>query len=230
MCGRFTLSPSPEVLAEVFQLAAVPDLSPRYNIAPTQSIAAILQTESGRYCKLLRWGLIPAWAKDPQMGARLINARSETVAEKPSFRSAFRQRRCLIPADGFYEWQRTKTGKQPFYFRMQDGSPFAFAGLWERWQGNGTTEAINTCTILTTEANSLLKPIHDRMPVILQPQDYATWLAPTTTQGNVLQSLLRPYEAALMTAFPVTSQVNYPGNDTPDCIQADRSQIDAGLL
>ena len=219
MCGRFTLSQSAEAIASVFQLNQVPTLEPRYNIAPTQPVATVLQTSAReRQFQLLRWGLIPAWAKDATMGSRLINARAETVAEKPSFRSAFRHRRCLVIADGFYEWRRQDGKKQPFYFRMQNQQPFAFAGLWEHWQ-DPKGEAINSCTILTTEANELLQQIHERMPVILNPKDYDMWLDPTM-QIEQLQQLLQPYSSAVMTSYPVSTKVNKPTNDTPELINS----------
>lgn len=219
MCGRFTLSQSSEIIAKTFHLAEVPTLEPRYNIAPTQMIATVLQIEQNeRQFQLLRWGLIPSWAKDAAMGTRLINARAETVAEKPSFRSAFRHRRCLVIADGFYEWQRQERKKQPFYFRLKDGQLFAFAGLWERWQDpNGN--AIASCTILTTEANELLSPIHDRMPVILAPKDYDLWLTDIQNPTN-LQHLLRPYKAEAMTSYAVSTNVNNPANNSPECINS----------
>ena len=219
MCGRFTLSQSAEAIASVFQLNQVPTLEPRYNIAPTQPVATVLQTSAHeRQFQLLRWGLIPAWAKDATMGSRLINARAETVAEKPSFRSAFRHRRCLVIADGFYEWRRQDGKKQPFYFRMQNQQPFAFAGLWEHWQ-DPKGEAIDSCTILTTEANELLQQIHERMPVILNPKDYDMWLDPTM-QIEQLQQLLQPYSSAVMTSYPVSTKVNKPTNDTPELINS----------
>lgn len=220
MCGRFTQFHSAQAIAKAFQLAEVPELAPHYNIAPTQAIATVLQTapQATRQLRFLRWGLIPSWSKDPAIGARLINARAETVAEKPSFRSAFRHRRCLIPADGFYEWQRQNGQKQPFYFHLQDHQPFAFAGLWEQWQ-SPEGEAVETCTILTTEANELLEPVHDRMPVILPPDDYDTWLDPALQTANQLQSLLRPYPSDQMLAYPVGRAVNRTSFDDPDCIQ-----------
>ena len=170
MCGRFTLATVPEIVAEFFELAAVPDLSPRYNIAPTQPAPAILVASErpARRFSFLRWGLIPGWAKDPKIGNRMINACAETVAEKPAFRSAYRRRRCLVVSDGFYEWQKGPARKQPFYILMRDDRPFAFAGLWEHWEGeDGTT--IDSCALLTTRPNDVLRPIHDRMPVILHP-------------------------------------------------------------
>ncbi len=219
MCGRFTLSQSAEAIASVFQLNQVPTLEPRYNIAPTQPVATVLQSANERQFQLLRWGLIPAWAKDATMGSKLINARAETVAEKPSFRSAFRHRRCLVIADGFYEWRREDGKKQPFYFRMQDRQPFAFAGLWEHWQ-DPKGEAIDSCTILTTEANELLQQIHERMPVILNPKDYDLWLDPTVQKPEQLQQLLQPYSSAMMTSYPVSTKVNKPTNDTPELINS----------
>lgn len=221
MCGRFTLSQSAEAIASVFQLNQVPTLEPRYNIAPTQLVSTVLQTPAPkeRQFQMFRWGLIPAWAKDATIGAKLINARAETVAEKPAFRSAFRHRRCLVVADGFYEWRRQDGKKQPFYFRMQNGQPFAFAGLWEHWQ-NPDGEAIASCTILTTEANELLQPIHDRMPVILHPKDYDLWLDPAVQKSDHLQQLLQPYSAAAMISYPVSTKVNKPTNDTPELINS----------
>lgn len=215
MCGRFSQSLRSEAIAEAFQLIEAPDWQPRYNIAPTQMIPAIVAAESGnRQFKPLRWGLIPSWSKDPTIGAKLINARSETVAEKPSFRSAFKQRRCLILADGFYEWRKQSGKKQPFYFRLENGSPFAFAGLWERWDSEDSR--LETCTILTTEANQTVAQVHDRMPVILKADSYDRWLDPSQPPA-LLQELLRPYDSDLMTAYPVSLSVNSPRNDTPDC-------------
>jgi putative SOS response-associated peptidase YedK len=229
MCGRFTLSQPVEAIASIFQLKEVPNLEPRYNIAPTQLVPTVLQTftqsDAGgkdkvlRQFQLLRWGLIPSWAKDPAMGAKLINARAETVAEKPSFRSAFRHRRCLVIADGFYEWRRQEGKKQPFYFRLQNGQPFAFAGLWERWQ-DPKGEAIASCTILTTAANELLQPIHDRMPVILDSKDYDLWLDPAVQKPEQLQQLLQPYPSEVMLSYPVSTKVNNPANNTPECINS----------
>lgn len=228
MCGRFTLNKSGEVIASAFQLTEVPQVLPRYNIAPTQLVPTVLHTAENsnavgknpvlRQFHQLRWGLIPSWAKDPQMGARLINARAETVTEKPSFRSAFRHRRCLVIADGFYEWQRQERKKQPFYFLLQNGQPFAFAGLWERWR-SPDGEEIQSCTILTTEANEILRPIHDRMPVILDSKDYDLWLDPAVQNTEPLQ-LLRPYQSEAMTSYAVSTKVNNPANNTPECINS----------
>lgn len=220
MCGRFTQTQSAEAIAAAFQLTEVSLLEPRYNIAPSQSIPTILLTaeQPDRQLKLLRWGLIPSWSKDPQIGARMINARAETLTEKPAFRSAFKKRRCLVVADGFYEWKRQGKNKQPFYFQLQDQQPFGFAGLWEHWQAP-TGEAIASCTILTTEPNELLGSIHNRMPVILHPADYDLWLDPEVQQTELLQPLLRPYKTEAMVAHPVSTEVNNPQNDSPECIQ-----------
>ena len=230
MCGRYSQTQSGKTIADAFQLAAAPTLTPRYNIAPTQDVSTVLATleQPSRQHHLLRWGLIPSWAKDKAMGNRLINARAETVAEKPSFRAAFKRRRCLIIADGFYEWRRSKSSKHkhPFYFQMCDRpnaaesvrTPFAFAGLWEHWQGPAD-EIIHSCTILTTEANELLRPIHHRMPVILAADDYDLWLDPTVQEAKILQPLLQPYAATKMTAYLVSTHVNSPRNDHPECIE-----------
>jgi putative SOS response-associated peptidase YedK len=226
MCGRFTLTQTAEVIAAAFELDEVPPFEPRYNIAPSQLVPTVLRLsqqsqneKSVRQFQLLRWGLIPSWAKDPKMGARLINARAETVTEKPSFRSAFRHRRCLVIADGFYEWQRQERKKQPFYFRLQDGQPFAFAGLWERWQ-SPEGDAVESCTILTTAANELMSPIHDRMPVILARKDYEMWLAPEVQTDDPLQQLLHPYPSEKMASYPVSTQVNNPANNSPEFINS----------
>jgi putative SOS response-associated peptidase YedK len=225
MCGRFTLAQSPEVLAEVFGLDDISDAPPRFNIAPSQPVATIIRTADTpkRQFRLMRWGLIPSWAKDPSIGNRLINARAETVAEKPSFRSAFRHRRCLIIADGFYEWKQLKRGKQPYYFHLKHHSPFAFAGLWEEWN------EIQTCTILTTAANELLGPVHERMPVILEPENYQQWLEPQNQNVREMQLMLRPYPSDEMTAFPVSTKVNLPANDGAELIEAVVSPKEAAL-
>jgi len=220
MCGRFTLVTAPEIVAEYFELEAVPDLLPRYNIAPTQPAPAILVASGrpAREFRTLRWGLIPAWAKDPAIGNRMINARAETVEEKPAFRSAFRRRRCLIVSDGFYEWKKEPHRKQPFYIRMRDDVPFAFAGLWEHWEGPDGT-SVDSCAILTTLPNDVLRPIHDRMPVILHPSNYNLWLDPQMDKIDRLKPLVCPYPAEEMKAFPVSRRVNSPTRDDPDCIE-----------
>lgn len=217
MCGRFTLTTPTKDLATLFDLESVPNLEPRYNIAPTQAVAAVRLTPGAhREFTLMRWGLIPSWAKDPGIGNSLINARAETVAEKPSFRTAFKRRRCLIPADGFFEWQKQEKRKQPYFIGLKDYRPFAFAGLWEHWEG-GDGSVVDSCTIITTTANERVQPLHDRMPVILQPADYADWLDPNT-HVDFLMHLLRPYAAEEMIAFPVSNVVGNPANDLPACI------------
>ncbi len=223
MCGRFTLFSSPERLAELFGLAEPPRLAPRYNIAPTQPVAIVradAQTQAREWA-LVQWGLVPSWAKDLGMGSRLINARAETVAEKPAVRAAFKRRRCLIPADGFYEWQRTDKGKQPYFVHLRDGSPFAMAGLWEFWEGPDGS-ALESCTILTTGANELMAPLHNRMPVIVAPEDYQDWLTidldRERDRASLLHHLLRPFPAEAMDAYPVSTYVNSPRNEGADCI------------
>ncbi len=221
MCGRFSLAQTAESIAQAFQLPEIPDrrLAPRYNIAPTQLVAAMTQENgnAARQLRWLRWGLIPSWAKDSKIGNRLINARAETLTQKPSFRHAFKRRRCLILADGFYEWKKTGNRKQPYYFELKNGQSFALAGLWETWQPKGG-EAIASCTIVTTEANALIQPIHDRMPVILEPDNYEQWLDSRLTNTDALEPLLKPYKSELMTASPVSSLVNNPANDVPECL------------
>ena len=220
MCGRFTLSAPAEVVAELFELVEEPALTPRYNIAPTQPAPVVLWNRElkQRQFDLLHWGLIPVWADDPSIGSRMINARAETVGMKPAFRSAFRHRRCLIVADGFYEWQKLQRGKQPFYIRMENGGPFALAGLWECWEGADGT-AIDSCTILTTEPNEVLRPLHNRMPVILYPQDYGRWLDAEIREADSLKPLLCPYSGEEITVYPVSTRVNDPANDSPACIE-----------
>jgi putative SOS response-associated peptidase YedK len=218
MCGRYTLAAPVETLAEEFGVPGpLPEVPPSYNVAPTQEVAAVLVDGGERHLEMLRWGLIPSWADDPQIGSRMINARSETVAEKPSFRGAFRKRRCLIPADGFYEWQHTGNGKQPYYVRAKDGSPFAFAGLWESWGRGG--EEIRSCTILTTEANEIVGEVHHRMPVIVAPENYEVWLDPDVRDTEWLTPLLTPYLADEMEAYPVSRFVNSPSNDDKRCVE-----------
>lgn len=220
MCGRFSLRTPVQLLSEHFQLSVVPTWGQRYNIAPSQPVATVMVTpeHTGRQFRLLRWGLIPSWAKDPDIGARMINARAETAPTKPAFRAAFRQRRCLVLADGLYEWQRQGRGKQPFYIRMRDDRPFAFAGLWEHWEGRDGS-SIDSCTLLTTEPNEIIRALHHRMPVILEPKDYDVWLDPGTQKADLLHPLLGPYPSEEMTAYPVSPRVNNPAHDGPGCIE-----------
>jgi putative SOS response-associated peptidase YedK len=217
MCGRFTLRSPAGVIVAQFGLRELAELAARYNIAPTQNVLAIRVDDATRAWQpaWLRWGLIPSWAKDEKIGAQLINARAETIAEKPSFRSAFKQRRCLVVADGFYEWKESGRAKQPFHIRRRDQQPFAFAGLWERWRGGDG--ALETCTIITTEANELMRPLHERMPVILAPRDYGEWLAPAA-KPEALQALLSASDAAELEVVPVNPVVNNARHDAPDCL------------
>ncbi len=220
MCGRYTLRTPNDSLAERFKIDEYPSsILPSYNIAPTQEVAAVVEEDEGRKLELLRWGLIPSWAKDPEIGSRMINARGETVSEKPSFRKAFKARRCLILADGFYEWQKIDNGKQPYHVRMKDASPFAFAGLWKIW--NGDEDEVRTCAIITTEANDPMSEIHHRMPVILHPDDYETWLDPSFEEKGPLSALLKPYLDDAMETYPVSRRVNRLTNDEPGCVEPD---------
>lgn len=219
MCGRYTLKSPIEVLAKEFGITGpLPEIQPSYNVAPGREVAAVITGEDGgRRLEVLKWGLVPSWAKDPGIGYRMINARSETAAEKPSFRKPLKDRRCLILADGFYEWRKMGNGKQPFHIKMEDEKPFAFAGLWERWERDG--EEIRSCTILTTEPNDLLRKVHDRMPVILPPEAQATWLDPEIRDPAPLLPLLAPYPSGAMTVYPVSRAVNSPSNDGPGCVE-----------
>ncbi|MCL7937134.1 MAG: SOS response-associated peptidase [marine benthic group bacterium] len=240
MCGRFTLTTPAAEWAALFELDPVPDFEPRYNIAPTQQVAAVrslfraqheeTRSERGerdgetREFAKLRWGLVPHWAKEPDLkGRTLINARSETVAERPSFRDSFRFRRCLVVADGFYEWQPAGARKQPYWIRLDTEAPFAFAGLWDAWTDG--SEMIESCTILTTEANEALRPIHDRMPVILDPASYDAWIDPETPNWD-LERLLTAWPSESMLMHPVSTHVNHVGHDDPSCIVPERPQTD----
>jgi putative SOS response-associated peptidase YedK len=214
MCGRFLLFSSGPRVAEEFDLTGFPELAPRYNIAPTQPVLAVRAGGTGREAAVLRWGLVPPWSRDLKQAP--INARAETAPEKPTFRHAFRKRRCLVPADGFYEWAALGGRKQPFCFRPWDERPWAFAGLWERWEGPGGP--VENCAILTTEANELVRPAHDRMPVILPQQHWAAWLDRDAQDTAALVPLLRPYPADATRAYPVGPLVNNPRNDEPECL------------
>ena len=220
MCGRFTLGASATDLASQFELADLPAWTPHYNIAPTQEVLAVVKMAdtTERQARLLRWGLVPLWAQGPAVGSRMINARAETVATKPAFRRAFQERRCLLLADGFYEWKKEGRHKKPFHIRLRDGRPFAFAGLWERWVPPDG-QPMDSCTIITTVANDLIRPLHVRMPVILAADEYDLWLDLGVREPERLQPLLRPYPSSEMMATPVSIQVNSPANDMPDCIE-----------
>ncbi len=218
MCGRFLLLAPAEALRRLFGAGGSPNLAQRYNIAPTQSTAVVrLKPDGGRELVSLRWGLIPSWAKDAMTGAGQINARAETLAVKPSFRAAYRQRRCLVPADGFYEWQAPASGggtKQPFLIARADRATFAFAGLWEHWQDRSQT--IESFAIVTTDANATLQPIHHRMPAILEPRDCAAWLDPQNQRAG---ELLKPAPDDALTATPISTRVNSVANDDPGIIE-----------
>jgi putative SOS response-associated peptidase YedK len=222
MCGRFALTNTDaETLTATFELGSAPDLAPRYNIAPTQNVATVVRDTTGtNMLRLMRWGLIPSWAKDKAIGSRMINARGETVHEKPSFRAALRHRRCLVIADGFYEWQTQDGGaKQPMFITLANRDLFGMAGLYEHWTDQETGEAITSCTIITTNANPFMKQYHDRMPVILPREQYAFWLDPGVTDAEMARALLMPYPADLMDAYPVSRVVNSPANDDPSLIE-----------
>lgn len=216
MCGRYTLSELGEVLLRQFGLSELPDVKPSYNVAPGTPILAVGQRDGERRATLLKWGLVPSWAKDPRIGYKMINARSETAAEKPSFRSAWRKRRCLIPADGFFEWGQDGSEKRPYYIRLKSKKPFAFAGLWEAWRGG--EETLFTCTILTTAANPLIEPLHPRMPVILPVEAYDDWLDPDA-EGDFLQELMRPYDPDEMEFYEVSKRVNSVRNNDASLIE-----------
>jgi putative SOS response-associated peptidase YedK len=219
MCGRFTLTVSPEQLAETFAWLEIPTgIAPRYNIAPSQPVAVVANDGQNRL-DFFTWGLIPSWAKDPSMGSRMINARAETLVEKPAFRAAFRRRRCLILADGFFEWKQEpgRKSKTPMYIRLKSGRPFAFAGLWENWNAPDGSHILSS-TIITTAPNALVQSIHNRMPVILPSAAYPLWLATEELPTANLQALLQPYPADEMEAYPVSTLVNNPANELAECV------------
>ena len=219
MCGRYTLTATPEEIARHFGLRDVPDLHPRFNVAPMQPVAVVRTAQEGRRLDLLRWGLVPPWATDPRSGSRMINARAERVASAPAFRAALRARRCLLPADGFYEWQGERRARRPFHLRLVGGGLFAFAGLWERWR-SPEGELLETCSILTAEANAVVRPIHERMPVILAPGAYARWLDPELRDPAALGDLLRPLQDDALELRPVSLAVNDARRDDPSCLDA----------
>ena len=221
MCGRYTLRSNPTVIAEAFGLFDEPaEFAPRYNIAPTQTVAAVVidPHTKRRRLRSFVWGLIPSWADDPKIGNKLLNARAETIAEKPSFRDAFRKRRCLLVADGFYEWRREGKSKRPFHIRRRDGRPFGMAGLFEHWRRGDL--AVDSCTIVTTTPNELMAELHDRMPVIVDAADFETWLDPQSIDEHRLHQLLKPAPAETWEAVEVGATVNRAGNETPDCLAA----------
>jgi putative SOS response-associated peptidase YedK len=238
MCGRYSITSPPEAIQRVFQVPELPNLPARYNVAPTQEVPAVRvetgpEDDGGRHLVQLRWGLIPFWADDPAIGSRMINARAESAPDKPAFRAAFRRRRCLVVADGFYEWQapaRKGGRKQPYRIQLASGAPFGFAGLWERWTNPEDQRVVESCTILTTDANDLLKPIHPRMPVMLSPEHFGVWLDPET-DVETARGLLGPYPDASLTVYPISTRVNAVAHDDPaviDPLPGPRTADDAG--
>jgi len=219
MYGRYRLSRRKQLVEEYFDCGSdEPDWSPRYNIAPTQPVPVIRENpkEPARELSLMRWGLIPSWAQDSSVAAQMINARSETAATKPALRGALKFRRCLIPADGFYEWLRTGKSKQPYCFEVNDGQLFAFAGLWDRWK-DPSGNWMKTCSILTTTPNAVTAAVHDRMPVILDPDSYDLWLDPGMQNVAAASELLKPYDARIMRCYPVSTRINSVANDGEGC-------------
>jgi putative SOS response-associated peptidase YedK len=220
MCGRYAFFSPSEAVKRVFQLEGVPDLEPRYNVAPTQMVAAVRAGDEGRRAfALLHWGLVPRWAKERAIGNRMINARAESVAEKPAFRDAFRKRRCLVLADGWYEWQAAPGGKKPWYVRTKDARPLAFAGLWERWKDPADGAMLESCTIVTTDAAESIRKLHERMPVVLAEADWDRWIDTAFSDAEKLQELLRPCDPKALEAWPVGLAVNTPRNDGPELIE-----------
>ena len=221
MCGRLTLRTPTSALTALFSGLSFPQRAFRFNICPTQPLLCVRQGKSLQLEAVeLRWGLIPAWTKDTEIGTGFINARSETASSKPSFRDAFQDRRCLIIADGFFEWRKNGSAKQPFYICRKDKQPFCLAGLWESWKNekHPTHSPVQTCTVLTTSANDLMAPIHDRMPVFIAPDQYKTWLDPSTHLADTIQPMMSPLHTDSLQAYPVSTLVNRPGNDSKECI------------
>lgn len=215
MCGRYAITTAPEAMRRLFGYLEMPNFPARYNIAPTQPIPIVRFVEGKRQFALVRWGLLPPWVKDPKIFTLLINARGETVNDKPAFKNAMKRRRCLIPVDGFYEWKRDGAVKRPHYIHRKDGAPFAFAGLWETWMGpNG--EELETAAIVTTSANQLLAPIHDRMPVILEPDAYETWLDTANVDAKAAAALIAPAQNEFFEAYEISPLVNRVANDGPE--------------
>ncbi|MBA2875267.1 SOS response-associated peptidase [Thermaerobacillus caldiproteolyticus] len=217
MCGRFSLTGNTEQLARYFHFQYVGNIEPRFNIAPSQNVLTIVENRGERVGKMMKWGLVPYWADDPKIGFKMINARAETVDEKASFKHAFKKRRCLILADGFYEWKKEGNKKIPHRFTLKSERPFAFAGLWEKWDKHG--DSMYTCTIITTKANELVKEVHERMPVILPKEWEEVWLDPAIDDTEYLKSLLRPYPAEEMKMYRVSTAVNSAKNDVEECVK-----------
>jgi putative SOS response-associated peptidase YedK len=219
MCGRYRLPRRKQLVDEYFgSTSGEKEWNPRYNVAPTQTVPVIRQNpkEPVRELSLMRWGLVPSWAKDSSVAAMMINARSETASTKPAFRDALKSRRCLIPADAFYEWQKTGKAKQPYCFEVDEGELFAFAGIWDRWK-DPSGNALETCSILTTSPNAVTSPVHDRMPVILDPDSYDLWLDPGMKDVSAVSELLKPCDARLMRCYTISTRINYVANDDEEC-------------
>ena len=237
MCGRFVQVSSPELLAERFGVEELtaPTREPSYNVAPRATVYGVRdraeETGRRRYLSELRWGLIPSWAKDPKVGDRMINARADSLAEKPAYERAFRRHRCLVPAEGFYEWQRGGARKQPMFIHRRDGEPMAFAGLWAAWRNGGEADDdwIRSCTIVTTGANATVAPLHDRMPVVLEERDWDRWLDPDAPDLDALARLLRPASDDLLIAYPVGTAVNSAGNNGPHLVERVEPEPSLGL-
>jgi putative SOS response-associated peptidase YedK len=219
MCGRFAFYSPHEAIVRLFGVAAAPEIEPRWNIAPTQFIATVREAGGPREVAMLYWGLVPSWAKEKSIGARMINARSETLGEKPSFRNAFRRRRCLILADGYYEWQRSGAVKQPYFISFGDGQPFGMAGLWERWRDPASGEPLESCCIVTTSPAATVAHVHDRMPVIVPPEAHAEWLDPKNEATERLARLFQPCPRPDLRARPVSRRVNDARNQGHDLIE-----------
>jgi putative SOS response-associated peptidase YedK len=218
MCGRYTLTSAPEAIRALFRYQEQPNFPPRYNVAPTQPIPIVRLVNGKRQFALVRWGLLPSWVKDPKTFSLLINARGESAAEKPAFRAAMKRRRCLIPADGFYEWKAVGARKQPYFIRAKSGEPFAFAGLWETWMGpNG--EELETAAIVTTTANRTLSPIHVRMPVVVPPEAFDLWLDTANVDATTAEALIMPAQEDLFEAYPISTDVNRVANDNPRLVE-----------
>ena len=214
MCGRYIFTSAPEAMRQLFRYLEQPNFPPRFNVAPTQPIAIVRLVEGQRHFVLVRWGFLPSWVKDPKIFALVINARGESVIDKPAFRAAMKRRRCLIPADGFYEWQKAGDRKRPFFIHAKSGAPLAFAGLWETWTGpNG--EELETAAIVTTRANRTLDAIHERMPVIVPPEAFDLWLDCTNVDGTTATVLIRPAPDDLLEAYEISTAVNRTANDGP---------------
>ena len=220
MCSRVTLRSERDRILREFGIEQLTfDYKPRYNISPTENLLVLSEREGQPRLAMLRWGLVPSWAEDPSIGNKLINARAETLAEKPSFRDAYKKRRCLILVDGFFEWQQVDRRRLPSYIHQTDDRPMSFAGLWETW--NKGDEPLATCTIVTTGPNELVAPLHNRMPAIIPPEERDAWLD-SDTPPEIIRSLLRPYEGGDLEAYRVSVKVNTPGYDAPDCIELAR--------